>query len=91
MTPRGDGASVVRGSAVWIPPGTPALSIAGYAVTGGMFYVGAGLPAAYAASYEPALIDPGAPVLADPPAEPAPPDAAPPDYARLAPPASHSR
>jgi hypothetical protein len=33
-----------------------------YSITGGLFYLGSAVPAAYAAMYEPALIDPRAPV-----------------------------
>ena len=55
-------ATVVRGNAVWLPPGSPPITVGGYAITDGMVYVGSAVAAAYAATYEPALIDPRAPV-----------------------------
>jgi hypothetical protein len=62
-TPSGAGQStVVRGNAVWLPAGSPTVTVGGYAISGGMFYLGTALPAAYAAGFEPALVDPKLPV-----------------------------
>jgi hypothetical protein len=55
-------AAVVRGEAVWLPPGSPPVTVAGYVITGGLVYLGSAVAAAYAPTYEPALIDPRAPV-----------------------------
>ncbi|HYN96931.1 MAG TPA: TerB N-terminal domain-containing protein, partial [Pilimelia sp.] len=52
----------VGADAVWLPPGAPPVLVGGYAIAGGLCYVGAGLGAAYAATPEPALLDPGVPV-----------------------------
>jgi hypothetical protein len=55
-------APAVRGSAVWLPPGASTVTVGGYEITGGLIYLGSGAPAAYTATYEPALIDPTLPV-----------------------------
>lgn len=45
----------------WVPPGQER-TIAGYAIPGGMIYVGSGLPSITGVRVEPALIDPSLPV-----------------------------
>lgn len=50
----------------WIPPGK-ATAVAGFQLSGGMLYVGSGLPSVAGYSTEPALIDPALPVNSDTP------------------------
>lgn len=55
-------APVAHGTAVWLPADSPPITVSGYTITGGLIYVGSGVPGAYTATDEPSLIDPQAPV-----------------------------
>jgi len=48
------------GARFWLPPGAPAVEVAGFTIRGGMVYVGRGLPGALGKDTEPSLIDPDA-------------------------------
>jgi hypothetical protein len=50
--------ATAAGARFWLPPGAAAVDVSGFAIRGGMVYVGRGLPGPHGKDTEPSLIDP---------------------------------